>query len=63
VTFEDAFDLAVRGFEAFGVAILVVGSLAALAGYARDLGQIERTRAYTRLRETSGGRSCSAWRS
>jgi uncharacterized membrane protein len=54
VSFEDALDLAVRGFEALGVAILVIGSIMAVAGYFRDLGQMERIRAYTRLRGNIG---------
>jgi uncharacterized membrane protein len=54
MTFEGAFDLAVRGFEVLGVAILVIGSLASVAGYARDLGKVDRTLAYTRLRGNVG---------
>ncbi len=54
MTFEEALDLAVRGFEALGVAILVIGSIAAVVGYFRDIGQMERIRAYARLRGNIG---------
>ena len=54
MTFEDALDLVVRGFEAFGVGILVVGSLIGIVGYARDVRRMDRTKAYTRLRGNIG---------
>jgi uncharacterized membrane protein len=54
VSFEDALDLAVRGFEALGVGILVIGSIAAVAGYFRDIGRMGRILAYTRLRGNIG---------
>ncbi len=54
MSFEEALDLVVKGFEALGVAILVAGSIVAVVGYARDLGQMDRIRAYTRLRGNVG---------
>ena len=54
MTFEDALDLVVRGFEAFGVGILVVGSVVSVVTYFRDLGRMDRTRAYVRLRGNIG---------
>ena len=38
VTFEEAADVVVRGFEALGVAVLVAGSIASAVTYARDVG-------------------------
>jgi uncharacterized membrane protein len=54
VTFEDALDLVVRGFEALGVGILVIGSIISIVGYVRDVRQIDRTRAYIRFRGNVG---------
>ncbi len=54
MTFEELLDLVVRGFEAFGVGVLIIGSIAAVAGYVRDLGRMDRVRAYTRLRGNIG---------
>ena len=54
MTFEEALDLVVKGFEALGVGILVAGSIAALAGYARDLRRMGRVPAYKRLRGNIG---------
>jgi uncharacterized membrane protein len=54
VTFEEALDLVVRGLEAFGVGILVIGSIIGVVGYARDVRQMDRTRAYVRLRANIG---------
>ncbi len=54
MTFEELLDLVVRGFEAFGVGILVVGSLVGIVGYVRDVRQMDRTKAYTRLRANIG---------
>jgi uncharacterized membrane protein len=54
VTFEDALDLVVKGFEALGVGILVLGSIAGIAGYLRDIRQMDRTRAYVRFRGNIG---------
>ena len=54
MTFEQALDLVVRGFEAFGVGILVVGSVIGIVGYARDVRRMDRTQAYVRLRANIG---------
>ena len=54
MNFEDALDLAVRGFEALGVAILVIGSIAAVVGYFSDIARMDRIRAYKRLRGNIG---------
>ena len=44
----------VRGFEAVGVTVLVVGALFALGGYARALARGERASAYERARQEVG---------
>ena len=54
MTFEQVLDLVVQGFEALGVGILVIGSVVGIVGYARDVRQIDRTRAYERLRANIG---------
>lgn len=54
MTFQELLELVVKGFEALGVGILVAGAIAALATYARDVRQIDRTRAYVRLRGNIG---------
>ena len=54
VTFQESLELVVKGFEVLGVGILVAGAIAALAGYARDVRQMDRTRAYVRLRGNIG---------
>ncbi|HEY6570451.1 MAG TPA: DUF1622 domain-containing protein, partial [Candidatus Limnocylindrales bacterium] len=54
MTFEQVLDLVVHGFEAFGVAILVIGTIIGIVGYARDVRQMDRTRAYERLRANIG---------
>ena len=54
MTFEEALELVVKGFEILGVGILVVGSTAALVAFARNLGRMERVRAYERLRGDIG---------
>ena len=54
MTFEEALDLVVRGFEALGVGILIAGSIAGIVGYARDVRRMDRTRAYVRLRGNIG---------
>ncbi len=54
MTFEDGLDLVVRGFEAFGVGILVAGSIVSVVSYVRDLGRMDRQRAYVRLRGNIG---------
>ncbi len=54
MSFEDALDLVVRGFEAFGVGILVAGSLIGVVSYVRDVRRMDRTLAYTRFRGNIG---------
>jgi uncharacterized membrane protein len=54
VTFQEAIELVVKGFETLGVAILIVGCVGALAAFAIDLRQMGRTQAYTRLRGNIG---------
>jgi uncharacterized membrane protein len=54
MTFQEVLELVVKGFEVLGVGILVAGSIAALATYARDVRQMDRTRAYKRLRGNVG---------
>ncbi len=48
--FEDWMELVVHVFEAFGVAILAVGSLIALVGAARAVSRGERCAAYEQAR-------------
>jgi len=52
--FTSILDLVVHGFEVLGVSILVVGSVMALVVYAQDLGRIDRSAAYKRLRGNIG---------
>ena len=54
MTFDEMLELVVKGFEVLGVGILVVGSAAALVAFARNLGRMERVRAYERLRGDIG---------
>ena len=54
MTFTEALELAVKGFEALGVGILVVGAVLSVASYAVDLGRIDRRAAYERLRTNLG---------
>ena len=54
MTFETAVEWVIRGFETAGVAVLVVGSLSALATYLRDVQRIDRVEAYKRLRGNIG---------
>jgi uncharacterized membrane protein len=54
MTFDEAINLVVDGFEALGVGILVAGSIVGIVGYARDLRQLDRTKAYQRLRTNIG---------
>jgi uncharacterized membrane protein len=54
MTFQEVLELVVKGFEALGVGILVVGAIAAFATYARDVREMDRTRAYKRLRGNVG---------
>ena len=52
--FEQVLDLAVRLFEATGVAILVGGGLISVVAYIRDLSRVDRRGAYTALRHNLG---------
>ena len=54
MTFEHVLSGVVLGFEALGVGILIVGSIAGIAGYVRDVRQMDRSRAYVRLRGNIG---------
>ena len=54
MTFRQALDLVVQGFEALGVGILVAGSVAAIVFYGRDVRRMDRTLAYKRLRGNIG---------
>ena len=54
MTFTEILDLAVKGFEALGVGILVVGTVIALGAFVMDLRKIGRIRAYVRLRGNIG---------
>ncbi len=54
MTFEEILSLAVQAFEALGVAILIGGSVLGLAGYVRDLRQMDPKLAYVRLRGNIG---------
>jgi uncharacterized membrane protein len=54
VTFSDAVELVVLGFEALGVTILVVGSFVSAVAYVIDLRKASRTAAYKRLRGNVG---------
>ena len=54
MTFTEAMDAVVRGFEIAGVAILAGGGLLALGVYLRDLFRGPPRRAYERLRQNVG---------
>ena len=54
MTFQEGLELVVKGFEVFGVGILVVGSISAVVSYARDARSMDRTRAWTALRGNIG---------
>jgi uncharacterized membrane protein len=54
VTFTDALELVVQGFEALGVGILVCGGALSVASYLVDLGRLDRRSAYERLRTNLG---------
>lgn len=54
ISFDDAMEVVVRGFEAGGVAILVVGSLAAFASAALSYRKVGRLRAYEGIRRNVG---------
>jgi uncharacterized membrane protein len=54
VTFEEWMEVVVHGFEIAGVAILVAGSIAALAGYALALARGRGEGAFERVRQGVG---------
>ena len=54
MTYKEALDLVVTGFEVLGVGILAVGSIVAIVGYVRDLRVLGSDAAYTRLRANIG---------
>jgi uncharacterized membrane protein len=54
VTFEEWMEGVVHGFEIAGVAILVAGSIAALAGYVVEFGRGQREGAFERVRQGVG---------
>ena len=54
MTFEEWMEGVVHGFEIVGVAILVAGSIAALAGYVLALARGRREGAFERVRQAIG---------
>ena len=54
MTFEEAMENVVRGFEAVGVAVLAVGSLLAFARFAVQLFRLPFNRAYDGVRQGVG---------
>ncbi len=54
MTFEEWMETVVHGFEIVGVAILVAGSIAALAGYVLALARGRREGAFERVRQAIG---------
>jgi uncharacterized membrane protein len=54
VTFEEWMEGVVHGFEIVGVAILVIGSIVALAGYILALMRGQRERAFEKARQGVG---------
>jgi uncharacterized membrane protein len=54
MTFEEWMEEVVHGFEVVGVAILVAGSIAALAGYVLALARGQREGAFERVRRGVG---------
>jgi uncharacterized membrane protein len=54
MTFEEWMEQVVHGFEIAGVAILVAGSIAALAGYVLALARGRREGAFERVRQGVG---------
>jgi uncharacterized membrane protein len=54
LTFQEAVELVVKGFEVLGVGILIVGSVMAVVTYARDVRTTDRIGAYKRLRANIG---------
>ena len=54
MTFEEWMERVVHGFEIVGVAILVAGSIAALAGYVLAVARGRREGAFERVRQAIG---------
>ena len=54
MTFNEAIEVVVKGFEVLGVGILVVGCLYALVTYYRDVRSAGRATAYAGLRANVG---------
>jgi uncharacterized membrane protein len=54
MTFDDALELVVQGFEMLGVGILVAGSIVAVVTFARSFGRLGGARAYEQLRRDIG---------
>ena len=54
MTFEELMEEVVHGFEIVGVAILVAGSIAALASYVLALARGQRDGAFARVRQGVG---------
>ena len=54
MTFEEWMEEVVHGFEIAGVAILVIGSIVALAGYVLALARGRREGAFERVRQAIG---------
>ena len=54
MTFEEWMETVVHGFEIVGVAILVAGSIAALAGYVLAVARGRREGAFERVRQAIG---------
>jgi uncharacterized membrane protein len=54
VTFEEWMEEVVHGFEIVGVAILIAGSMIALAGYILSLARGQREGAFERVRQGIG---------
>lgn len=54
MTFDEGLELVVRGFEALGVFILIVGSVASVVSYLADLRGMGREVSYKRLRSNIG---------
>ena len=54
MTYTDAVEWVIRGFETAGVAVLLTGVVLAFVNYVRDFQTLERIQAYTNLRHNIG---------
>ena len=54
MNFDDVVEWVIRGFEAAGVLVLLIGSVASLVVYVGDLRRFDRVRAYKDLRANIG---------